>query len=165
MNLHLEKLRNMVRDMCNEAGMEKKSNRSLRATGATQMFASNVPEKIIQSRTGHRSLQAHRLYERPSDEQHQAVSNYILTSSDKKQFQVEACKRVTYEYEPSMAAATSREGIDPFAPLVAFLQEEPIGNSRVNSNFAVGCGLSSLFNNCTTNIQNFVVNVNPNTIC
>lgn len=94
-----EKLRNMVRDMCNEAGMEKKSNHSLRATGATQMFASNVPEKIIQSRTGHRSLQALRLYERPSDEQHQAVSNILTSSSDKKQFQVEASKRVTYEYE------------------------------------------------------------------
>ena len=60
--------------------MERKSNHSLRATGATEMFAANVPEKLVQSRTGHRSLDALRLYERPSHEQHQAVSN-VLTSA------------------------------------------------------------------------------------
>ena len=60
--------------------MERKFNHSLRATGATEMFAANVPEKLIQSRIGHHSLEALRLYERPSHAQHQAVSN-ILTSA------------------------------------------------------------------------------------
>lgn len=69
-----EKLRTMVKDMFLAAGItERKTNHSLRATGATQLFASNVPEKMIQSRTGHRSLDALRLYERPTDEQNQAV--------------------------------------------------------------------------------------------
>ena len=61
--------------------MERKSNHSLRATGATEMFAANVPEKLMQSRTGHCSLDALRLYERPSHEQQQAVSK-ILTSAE-----------------------------------------------------------------------------------
>ena len=59
----------------------KKSNHSLRATGATEMFAANVPEKLIQSRTGHRSLEALRLYERPTQEQQQAVSNVLTGRS------------------------------------------------------------------------------------
>ena len=72
----------MLAKMCERAGVERKSNHSFRATGATEMFAANVPEKLIQSRTGHRSLDALRLYERPSHEheQHQAVSN-VLTSA------------------------------------------------------------------------------------
>lgn len=45
------------------------------------MFAASVPEKLIQSRTGHHSLDALRLYERPSHEQQQAVSK-ILTSAE-----------------------------------------------------------------------------------
>lgn len=49
------------------------------------MFASNVPEKLIQARTGHRSLESLRLYERPSDEQHQAVSD-ILTTGKRQAF-------------------------------------------------------------------------------
>ena len=32
---------------------------SLHATGASALFEANVPEKIIQERTGHRSLKAH----------------------------------------------------------------------------------------------------------
>ena len=76
-----ETLCTMLAKMCEQAGIEQKSNHSLRATGATEMFAANVPEKLnIQWRTGHRSLDALRSYERPSHEQHQAVSN-VLTSA------------------------------------------------------------------------------------
>ena len=46
---------------------------SLGATGVTQMFQANVPETIIQKRTGHRSTDALRLYERTTKEQHKAV--------------------------------------------------------------------------------------------
>ena len=42
--------------MCKEAGIkEKKSNHSLRATGATALFNAGVPEKLIRDVTGHRS--------------------------------------------------------------------------------------------------------------
>ena len=41
------------------------------------LFQANVPEKIIQERTGHRSLKALRLYERTTGEQHQQVSRIL----------------------------------------------------------------------------------------
>ena len=50
-------LSNMVREMCQEAGIEgEKSNHSLRVAGTSSLFAAGVPEKIIQGRTGHVSL-------------------------------------------------------------------------------------------------------------
>ena len=43
--------------MCKQAGIKgNKTNHSLRAMGATQMYDLGVPEKLIQERTGHRSL-------------------------------------------------------------------------------------------------------------
>ena len=69
-------LRTMLAEICERAGVQWKSNH-----GATEMFAASVPERLIQSRTGHRSLDALRLYERPSHEQQQAVSK-ILTSAE-----------------------------------------------------------------------------------
>ena len=42
-----ENLRTMVRDMCAAAGIgEKKTNHSSRATSASHLFASNVPENL-----------------------------------------------------------------------------------------------------------------------
>ena len=45
------------------------------------MFQANVPEKIIQQATGHRSLKAFRSYERVSLDQRGAVAR-VLTSKD-----------------------------------------------------------------------------------
>ena len=81
-----ETLRTMLANMCNKAGIEKKTNHSLRATGATEMFAANIPEKLIQSRTGHRSVEALRLYERPLHDQHQAVSNVLTSAALQRSF-------------------------------------------------------------------------------
>jgi len=41
--------------MRKEAGLNGKTNHSLRATGATAMFKANVPEKMIRGVTGHQS--------------------------------------------------------------------------------------------------------------
>ena len=71
------KLATMVKDMFGQIGVTGKTNHSLRATGASALFEANVPEKIIQERTGHRSLKALRLYERMTDEQHLEVSSIL----------------------------------------------------------------------------------------
>ena len=64
--------------MCQAAGIVgHKTNHSLRATAASEMFAQQVPEKLIQERTGHRSLEALRTYERSNEEQHRAVSSVL----------------------------------------------------------------------------------------
>ena len=57
-------------------------DKPLRATGATQLYTANVPQKIIQQRTGHRSLKSQYINERTTEEQQLAISK-ILTS-DKK---------------------------------------------------------------------------------
>ena len=59
----------MVKEICAEASIDGKTNHSLRATGATCLFRSNVPKKLIQEVTGHRSIEALRKYQRTSDDQ------------------------------------------------------------------------------------------------
>ena len=74
------KLASMVKEMCISAGIDVKTNHSLRATGATNLFQSNVPKKIIQGVTGHRSLDSLRQYEKSSVKQLQAVSKVMMSS-------------------------------------------------------------------------------------
>ena len=81
-------LQTMVREMCEEAGISgRKTNHSLRVSGTTSLFSAGVPERVIQGRSGHSSLEALRKYERVSGAQEMAVSR-ILSGE-------------TYEYEPS----------------------------------------------------------------
>ena len=78
-----------VKDMCQKAGVQgHKTNHSLRATGASSMYEAEVPETLIQERTGHRSLQALRVYERSTEKQHQAVSA-VLSSTSHASFHTE----------------------------------------------------------------------------
>ena len=64
----------MVATMFEEAGgQERKTNHSLRVAGATALYTGNVPERDIQQRTGHRSLEALRKYEHTSEQQQQAM--------------------------------------------------------------------------------------------
>ena len=50
-------LNEMVKRMCCEANLEGRyTNHSLRASGATELFQSEVLEKVIQEITGHRSV-------------------------------------------------------------------------------------------------------------
>ena len=47
----------MIKNMCTKVGVvERKTNHSRRATGVTELFQAKVPEKIIQERSGHRSI-------------------------------------------------------------------------------------------------------------
>ena len=74
-------LAKMVSTMCDEAGISgKKTNHSLRVSGATSLFDAGVPER---QRTGHRSIEGLRIYERITDEQEMAVSK-LLTGESKR---------------------------------------------------------------------------------
>ena len=71
--------------MCSEAGIhEKKTNHSLRATGASALFNAGVSEKLIRDVTGHRSSALH-LYERPTIEQKQSVSKVLVQGDNEFQ--------------------------------------------------------------------------------
>ena len=54
----------------------------------SQLFEAGVGKKNIRSRSGHRSTDALRMYERITPAQQQAVSN-ILTSGEKKEYRDE----------------------------------------------------------------------------
>ena len=83
------KLSKMVAEMCKLACiLGHHSNHSLRATGATQLYTAGLPEKIIQERTGHRSVECLRSYGHTSEKQQHAVSR-ILSSSTELNFQTE----------------------------------------------------------------------------
>ena len=73
-------LASMVKTMCAQIGVTGKTNHSLRATGAKRLFKANVPEKLIQERTGHKSTDALQKYERTSVVQQRAVSSVICAS-------------------------------------------------------------------------------------
>lgn len=68
----------MMKNIAKDAGrFSNYTNHSLRATVATTLFREGIDEQLIIGRTGHRSVQAVRLYKRPSDEQMTEVSNII----------------------------------------------------------------------------------------
>ena len=91
-------LNDKVKKMCKAAGIEgNKTNHSLRATGATQMYHIGVPEKIIQERTGHRSLEGLRSYERSNEQQHQAAS--AILSAPKQQMYAYSKHSATFRRE------------------------------------------------------------------
>ena len=69
--------------MCLLAGTEGRvTNHSMCVTSVTQMYATGVPEKVIQERTGHRSLEALHIYERTNNQQHQMVSRILSDLSE-----------------------------------------------------------------------------------
>ena len=56
------------------------TNHSLRATSTSRLFENEVPEKIIQAKTGHRSLAGLRAYENVSVDQHRNVTKILQSS-------------------------------------------------------------------------------------
>ena len=72
----INKVKGTVKEICRQAGIIGKfTNHSLRATCATRMYHSNVPEQIIKETTGHRS-ECVRQYKRTSE----VASNTVVSS-------------------------------------------------------------------------------------
>lgn len=78
----------MVSQMCGDAGVKgHKTNRSLRATTASELFRANVPEKIIiiQERPGHNSFTALRTNEHITEQfLFTCHSSHVMMHSDHK---------------------------------------------------------------------------------
>ena len=74
-------LKTILPKMSEEAGASVRyTNHSLRATSASRLFASGIPEKVIQEKTGHHSLAGLRAYEKTTSTQERTVTK-ILTST------------------------------------------------------------------------------------
>ena len=100
------KLDVMVTTIFKDTGISGKTNHSLRVTGATRMYNSGIPEKTIQSRTGHKSVEALRVYERPSKEQ-QAKACRALACTETKPVPATtttALSDVTNHFQASVAS-------------------------------------------------------------
>ena len=70
-----------VARVCKAAGIPGyKTNHSLRAMTATQLYPAGVDEQLIMERTGHHSINGIRSYKRTSAEQLESVSD-ILSGS------------------------------------------------------------------------------------
>ena len=68
----------LLDDICNEAGIEKKTNHSLRATGATAIcLLLDLPEKMIKEVTG--SSKALEIYERPTVDQRKELAKLMFS--------------------------------------------------------------------------------------
>ena len=74
----------LVKDIFAEANISGKTNHSLRATGATRMYNNGIPEKTIQVRTGHKSINGLRVYECPGLEQQREACEALADVTNKQ---------------------------------------------------------------------------------
>ena len=89
----------MVPNMYVSAGIAgHKTNHSLRASAVTDLFQANVLEKLIQERTGHKTVQALRVYQHTTDDQQKAVSE-VLSYTTKQSF---LQMKDTHNYQPHL---------------------------------------------------------------
>ena len=92
----------MVKDICADASVKgNKSNHSLRATGATELYHAGVPEKVIQERTGHLSLTGLRQYE------HTSAPSCVASFGSKRKCHLSAAVLNAIEFHYFCACATT----------------------------------------------------------
>ena len=125
-----------MRDMCDDAWIPRKTNHSLRATGTTTLFQSNVPENIIQKTTGHRSTSALRMYECISAEQHQAVPRVMMSSKPTSFPAQMECSRAVETSQMTVKIAAANPGGD-LQRVFGDLTNCTIGKITININPAV----------------------------
>ena len=124
----IHKLKKFMDSMCSEAGIqEKKTNHSLRATGATALFNAGVPEKVIREVTGHRS-NALLTYQRPTLEQKQEASSILVQG--KRKFDPGKENVPLAAMQPS----TSVRGAGLFGPICSGVTNITVNMSSNNSN-------------------------------
>ena len=98
-------------ERCLDAGIKgQKTNHSLRVSGTTSLFAAGVPERVIQSRTGHSSLEALRKYERVTIDQEKAVSKILSGETTSYNVKSETSSYSLHEHH-SRTADVSTEAV------------------------------------------------------
>lgn len=128
----------MVKTMCSEAEIE--GNKSLRVAGVSCLFNAGVPEKIIQQRSGHRSVDGLRVYERVTNS---AVSK-ILTNSDTLNFDNTLAQ---LEFTTSDVIKSS-EASEESKPLLSSNEQSSVAGSASFGSASFG----NQYNNCQVNV-------------
>ena len=117
----------MVKNMCIKASLETRTNHSLRATATNALYKADVPEKVIQERTGHRSLDALRKYERSTERQHGTASK-ILAIRKEVDYQKALCSVASEK--ASTGSSTART-----ASLLITLNIQSISSCTINLSY------------------------------
>ena len=118
-------LSGMTKTMCTEAGVSgNKTNHSLRAYAVTEMYNAGIPEKVIQDRSGHRSIDGLRKYEKISEQQKES-----------------AC--LALEVDCASVVDSKNYNMQVSGPTYSFQQQQ------LQPNLTFG---SSTFNSCTINV-------------
>ena len=122
----------MVKEMCAEAKIYNKTNHSLCASGTTTVFRANVPEKIIQKMTDHRSIEVLRTYKRVSTDQQKTVSKVLMANASFENGE----QSVQIRNEVTHRSGTA----DNIARILGDITNCTIGNITINVNpkFMVG---------------------------
>ena len=101
-------LNNRFTKMCGEAGLVGNfTNHSGRATAITRMYEAGLPEKGIMERSGHRSIEGVRAYQREDPKNKIAISNVlscsksVVPSSSQKNVAVSSLSCVSNNIEPN----------------------------------------------------------------
>lgn len=130
-------LSEMVKNMCTDAGIvEQKTNHSLRATGTTNMFRNNIPEKIIQKTMCNKSVEALRTYERVSEEQERHLSVVMMTNSNENASTLnQQCMK---EASSTRVVFGHQHSTDSFRQFFGNLTNCSIGSITVNINPTFG---------------------------
>ena len=69
--------------MSDQAGTsDRYTNHSLRATSASRLFANDIPEKVIQERTGHHSLAGLCAYEKTTKDQERIAAKVLSSMTE-----------------------------------------------------------------------------------
>ena len=133
--------------MCASANIDK-TNHSLRATGATELFRAGVPEKIIQQRTGHMSLKGLHIYERTTIDQHKAGCDILQSKNSNPSYHtsLECHQQQQQQYDDSASGPihSAKNQLASATTNIAVSQQ-----SRATAN---GHG-RNVYNNCTFNIS------------
>ena len=87
--------------MCDKGGVQgKKTNHSLQAHAAIELFQARVSEKVIQNHSGYRSLEGLRKYERISEQQKRNSCRVIAPYAEKEQTSMEDSTPSTSQLSP-----------------------------------------------------------------
>lgn len=165
-----KQLGKMVSAMCKMANIEGvKTNHSLRVSGASALFEAGIPEQIIQSRTGHRSLESLRVYEQVTNELNLNVSKILSGTTKSEQDSKASSSSIQQSAQceteedscssnangssmsSNKSAAQLYNGI--VAPSSSIQQSAASCSSNGNgSNMSSNKSPAQLYNNCTVNM-------------
>jgi hypothetical protein len=148
----------MVNNMCKDAKIDGHfTNHSLRASGATELFQHNIPERVIQEFTGHRSVKALRQYEKAALEQKQAACNILTGTAPTQEFS-SAVHKVHSESRTHVLQGQFTENASSVAELPI---PPPVFNPVINNHGGLPPPVFNPVINNHGGTVNFTVNICP----